>query len=227
MTIKITGGSLSELFRCAATGPFMQAEIASATGLGKLRVTCNWLYSALNCDPSDASPFVWEFSKLDDQHISLSPAASCIGQTLYASVRDDYNWLLQVQAPFSADWITAARRDETIGFALHGLLTAELRGFNGAYITLNGTPDSQGGHAGYRLASTGSSFGQNAQWIIAIKNCLQSHIEFSPPAITRELLEQQLRNSGISPSGRTISAIARQLNLPEAGALAAPASEPG
>jgi hypothetical protein len=179
--IVINNGNIFALLEAANPGPFMQAEIVSLTGNGKLRVSCNWLYSSLNCDPSDNSQFIWVFTKIDDQHIALSPQNSCIGQTIYASVRDDIGYLLQVQAPYSADWITAIGRDETIGLTFHDLNIAQFNGFNGAYITLNDYEDNHDGHSGYRLISNGNSFTKNAQWFIGVVASLQPHISFSIP----------------------------------------------
>jgi hypothetical protein len=179
--IVINNGSILELFEAADPGPFMKAEITSLSGNGKLRVTCNWLYSSLNCDPDDNTQFIWLFTKIDDQHIALSPQNSCISQPIYASVRDDIGYLLQVQAPYSADWITAIGRDETIGFTLHDLNIAQFNGFNGSYITLNDDEDYHDGHSGYRLKSTGNSFSKDAQWFIGIVASLQPQISFSIP----------------------------------------------
>jgi hypothetical protein len=209
--IIINNGSLSRLFSASATGPFMQAEIVSLTGKGKLRVTCNWLYSSLNCTPEDNSPFVWQFSKVDDQHISLSPVNSCIHQPTYTSVRDDYDWYLQMQAPYSADWITAVQRDEIIGFTLHDLFIGQFNGFNGSYIALNDLPDSQGGHSGYRLRSIGSSFNKNAQWFISIKSSLQQGIAFSRNSTSRETVLQQLQSCNISLDETTFEKVLMQI----------------
>jgi hypothetical protein len=209
--ITINNGSLAQLFSVAVTGPFMQAEIVSLTGNGKLRVTCNWLYSSLNCDPADLSPFLWQFNKVDDRHISLSPANSCIPQTTYASVRDDSNWYLQMQAPNSADWITAVRRDEIIGFTLHDLSIAQFNGFNGSFIALNDTPDAHGNHSGYRLRSTGSSFTKNAQWFISIKSSLQQHISFGGHTTSRESVLQQLGNCSIPIDTATFEKVMAQI----------------
>lgn len=210
--IKINNGSLGDLLKAAATGPFMQAEIISLTGKGKLRVTCNWLYSSLNCDPNDNHTFLWEFSKIDDQHISLSPVNSCISKRIYASVRDDINWYVQVQAPYSADWITAVGGDEIISLIMHDLSIAQFNGFNGSYITLNSNEDIHGGHSGYRVRSIGSTFEQEAQWFIAIKLCLQSDIDFSGYSNSMESLQRQLTKCGISLESSVLDKINIQLN---------------
>jgi hypothetical protein len=211
MTI-INNGSLKDLLTAANTGPFMQAEIISLTGKGKLRVTCNWMYSALNCDPNDNSTFLWQFSKVDDQHISLSPVNSCISKTIYASVRDDYNYYVQVQAPFSADWIIAAARDEVINFHPLSITVAQLKGFNNKFISLNATPDCQGGHTGFRVRSIGETFDINAQWFIAIKSSLQSHIQFSGVDNSIESVQKQLAEVNISIDSSILEQVVLQLN---------------
>ncbi|MCJ7617114.1 MAG: hypothetical protein MUO43_11325 [Desulfobacterales bacterium] len=209
---KITNGSLGDLLKAADTGPFMQAEIFSLTGKGKLRVTCNWLYSSLNCDPSDNSVFLWEFSKIDNQRISISPANSCISKRIYASIRDDIDWYVQVQAPYSGDWITAVKRDEIISFSLHDLSIAQFNGFNGSYITLNSNEDNHGGHSGYRIRSIGSTFSKETQWFIGIKLCLQSDIEFSGYSNSMESLQRQLTKCGINLESNVLDKINIQLN---------------
>jgi hypothetical protein len=193
----INNGSVSDLLHTAATGPFMQAEIISLSGLGKLRVTCNWLYSSLNCDPNDNSPYLWQFNKVDEQHISLSPVTSCIRVPIYASVRDDINDYMQVQAPYSADWITAVGRDEIMSFTLHDLSIADFKGFNGSYLALNNFPDSHSQHSGYRLRSVGSMFDQWSQWYISVAGALQPSLQFSGQDNTASGVAKQLTSCGI------------------------------
>lgn len=209
--IIINNGSLKELLLAANNGPFMQAEIVSLTGKGKLRVTCNWLYSSLNCDPNDNSTFLWQFNKIDDQHVSLSPVNSCINKTVYASVRDDINYYLQVQAPYSADWITAVGRDEIIGFKLQGTFIAQLTGFNGKLVTLNNSSESHGNHSGFRVRSTGDTFSQNAQWFVSIKKSLQPHIEFSGAQFDFESVTKELENCEITVDQTLLKQVLSQL----------------
>lgn len=210
--ITINNGNLGELLSAANQGPFLQAEIISLTGKGKLRVTCNWLYSSLNCDPNDLSSFVWQFNKIDDQHISLSPVNSCIGKTIYASVRDDINYYLQVQAPYSADWITAVARDEIINLVMHDLSIAQFNGFNGLYLTLNDNADSHGDHTGYRVRSIGTTFTESAQWFIGVVGSLQPHIQFSGYSNSMESLQQQLVKRRISIEENVLQKIKQQLD---------------
>lgn len=209
--IIINNGSLKELLLAANAGPFMQAEIVSITGKGKLRVTCNWLYSSLNCDANDSSTFLWQFNKIDDQHISLSPINSCINRTIYASVRDDIGYYLQVQAPYSADWITAVGRNEIIGFKLQGTFIAQFTGFNGKFVTLNDSAESHGNHSGFRVRSIGDTFNQNAQWFVAIRKSLQPHIQFSGAQFDFESLQQELKNCDITVDPILVEQVITQL----------------
>ena len=195
-SISILNGSVNDLLKAADVGSFMQAEIVSLSGLGKLRVTCNWLYSSLNCDPDDTSTFLWQFNKVDNQHISLSPVTSCIGPRIFASVRDDINNQVQVQAPYSADWIKAVGRDEIFGFTLHDLSIAQLNGFNQAYIAVNNFKDSHGSHSGYRVTSNGKDFDRYSQWFIDGTKSIQPAIQFKGPG-SLETLQRQLDNCSI------------------------------
>lgn len=210
--IIINNGNLGELHRVANQGPFLQAEIISLTGKGKLRVTCNWLYSSLNCDPNDLSSFVWQFNKIDDQHISLSPVNSCTDKTIYASVRDDINYYLQTQAPYSADWITVVARDEIINLVMHDLSIAQFNGFNGLYLTLNDNADRHGNHTGYRVRSIGTTFTENAQWFIGVVGSLQPHIQFSGYSNSIESLQQQLGKNRIHLDEKVLEKINLHIN---------------
>ncbi len=209
--IIINNGSLKELLLAANTGPFMQAEIVSLTGKGKLRVTCNWLYSSLNCDPNDSSVFLWQFNKIDDQHISLSPINSCINKTIYVSIRDDIGYILQVQAPYSADWITAVGRDEIIGFKLQGTFIAQFTGFNGKFVALNDNAESHDNHSGFRVRSIGDTFNQNAQWFVAIRKSLQPNIQFSGAQFDFESIQNELKNLDIALDHNLVEQVVSQL----------------
>jgi hypothetical protein len=155
----------------------MQAEIFSVTGLGKLRVTYNWLYSALNCDPNDNSTFIWNIYQTQNNTIAMSPKVNYANKALYASVRDDWDWYVQVQAPHSADWITAAQRDEFIGLQMLDLGLAKLTGWNNLLIGVLDNEDSgnirtegknTGTHSGYRLQSVYNSPSKETMWFMKI-----------------------------------------------------------
>ncbi len=145
--------TLASVLSAAAVGDVAEGVLIPLSAQGKLRITYNWLYSALNCDPGDNSDFVWLLTKTDQQHVTLSPRDGYRGMTLYASVRDDWSWYVQVQAPHSADWITAVGRNEIMTVEGRDLLTLSLRGWNDQYITVNQAISGHDGHSGFRLQS--------------------------------------------------------------------------
>jgi hypothetical protein len=144
---------------------------------GRLRVCYNWLYSALNCT-TDTTGFYWTVSKLNDSQVSLSPSDGYGGMTLYASARDDNNWFMQVQAPYSADWITAVGGDETLGLdSSRGFLIVGFKGFNGQYVTVNDQVSDHDGTSGYRLQSLGGSDQTSYLWLLADAQPLQPQVQ--------------------------------------------------
>lgn len=214
--IKIDNGSLSDFIQAANTGALMEAEIISLTGLGKLRVTCNWLYSSLNCDPNDNSPAIWQFNKIDNDTISLSPKNSCINQPIFASIRPDIEYYVEVQAPYSADWITAVGSDERIVLSIYDL-SIGVFGQGSSYIRLNDTPDTydtSGGqsHTGYRVRCLSEPISKSCQWFIGVQNSLQSEIQFSGMDNSRKALERQLLNCKINLDNEVMERVETQLN---------------
>lgn len=180
MTTKTaTGSDFARLFAAAATGAVVQANIVPVNGpvATNVRVTYNWLYSSLNCDPGDSSSFPWTIVKLDDTHVALSPVLTYEGMTLYASVRPDLGYVVEVQAPYSADWITAIGGDEIITMNIHDLNIVSFQGLNGAYITLLSSPDQHDDHTGYRMTSTGSNE-QAALFLLRPTMSLQAGLDF-------------------------------------------------
>jgi len=169
----MTGSSVAAAIAAAGTGPVLTGEIFPLSGVGKIRVTYNWLYSALNCDPNDQSGFGWVFQKMSDSAIALSPQAPYAGMSLFASVRPDNSYYVQVQAPGSADWITQAQGDEEITMTDLGLLTVELQGLNGSYLAANGAPTSFDGHSGYLVQSNVGTPDQSSQFFVAVSQNLQ------------------------------------------------------
>jgi|TARA_B110001469_G_scaffold101980_1_gene99879 hypothetical protein len=211
--ITINNGSLSELLKSCDTGPFMQAQIFSLTGLGNLRVQCNWLYSALNVDPGTTGEFLWSFNKIDDNHISLSPpTGTCISKPLFASARDDNQYFMQVQAPFSADWITSAQRDETFYFEIHDLNMAVFKGFNGSYFQVDNAETSHGNWKAYRIRSIGNTVDKNTQWYIKIKKSIQEGVNFIGIDYSPDGVRNKLVNSGIDFDAVTLDKLVRQIS---------------
>lgn len=194
----IIENDLQRFFAVAGNGAVAQAAIVpvQAAVTTNLRVTYNWLYSSLNCDAGDSTTFLWTFVKLDDTHVALSPSQPFDGMTLYASVRPDIGYGVQVQAPYSADWITAIGGDETITLNLHQLLLASFQGLNGGYLTVNSSPDQHDDHTGYRLFSTG---GTEALFVLQSTTSLQPGLEFRQTIQwTPDRLQEALRARGAS-----------------------------
>lgn len=199
----MSGKMLSKTIAAATTGAVLQTELIPLSNQGKLRIYYNWLYSSLNCDPNNTSAFGWIINKLDDTHVSLSPAPANTynDMTLYASVRDDYNWILQVQAPFSADWITAVGGDETIEMDSLGTLMVRFKGFNGQAIAVNGQITNHDGNSGYLLQSLGASDPKTFTWFMSVTQVLQPALQIP---LGRTLSEADIREayaaSGLDPS---------------------------
>jgi hypothetical protein len=135
-------------------GPILEAELFPLSGQGRLRVTYHWMYSALNCDPRDESRFVWTLMRFSNGQVALTPRHAFEGRTLFASVRDDWNWYVQVQAPRSAHWITQPLRNERLEIEGQDLLMISLRGFNGQHIAVDAEPSRHGNHAGIACAAS-------------------------------------------------------------------------
>lgn len=199
----MTASMLSTMIAAAATGPLLQTELIPLSNQGKLRIYYNWLYSSLNCDPNNGSAFGWIINKLDATHVSLSPAPANTynGMTLYASVRDDINWFLQVQAPYSADWITAVGGDETIEMDSLGELMVRFKGFNGQDIAVNGQTSDHDGYSGYRLQSLGASDPKTFTWFMSVTQILQPGLQVPlGSAVTEADIRQAYAACGLEAS---------------------------
>lgn len=200
--------TFEQLVAAADGGGMLEATLIAVDGSGPLRVTYNWLYSALNCDPADQSPFVWSISKLDETHVSLSPRDPFDGKRLYASVRDDYDWTLQVQAPFSADWITAVGRDEVLTMQGQDLLVASLLGFNGQYVARDAGVTSHDGHSGRLLHSIGSPVPAARMWFLAVSAVLQPGLAIPLAADLKAAdVAAALAASGLDDAPQTVQTI--------------------
>jgi hypothetical protein len=198
--------SVTEVMAAASAGPLLEGVLIPLTNQGKLRVTYDWLYSSLNCDPGDSSDFVWILSKLDDTHVSLSPRDQHAGRTLYASVRDDLNWYVQVQAPYSADWITGVGRDEGLAITGADLLTISLQGFNSQYIAVNTQLSQHGGHNGYRLQSIGTGDYNARTFFVGISRVLQEGVEAPLRSeLTEADIGKVLASAGVEPDVGTMA----------------------
>jgi hypothetical protein len=161
-------------FETASPGAVLSGQLVPLNNIGPLRVTYNWLYSALNCDPNDQSAFGWVINKVDaGARVSLSPQQPFSGMTLFASVRPDWNYTVQVQAPFSADWITAVGGDEIMTLTQQGLLTISLQGLNGNYVCADGSQTPHDDHSGYLFHSSAGSIGPSASFFVVVNQVFQ------------------------------------------------------
>lgn len=203
----------SSLLMKAQNGPLLEAELLPLTGQGKLRITYNWLYSALNCDPSDHSPFVWSLSKLDATHVSLSPRDPYAGMKLYASVRDDWSWYVEVQAPHSADWITGVGGDETLALETNDLMMIALKGFNGQFIAVDQQISYHDDHAGFRLRSVGADNVQARLWFLSIARRLQPCLGVKLRSEINEAdIARAYAAAGLSPQSEEIDRMLKHLS---------------
>jgi hypothetical protein len=210
----MTGGKhLQAIVAAAANGPLLQAELIPLSNQGKLRITYNWLYSSLNCDPNDSSSFAWTLNKLDNTHVSLSPTAGYAGKTLYASVRPDLNWFVQVQAPNSADWITGVGGDEIIEMDSQGELIVAFKGLNGQHIAINSQMSDHGGHSGYRLQSVGASDPKTYMWFMGVTRILQAGLQIPlRSAVTDADIRQAYEACGLTPSDDDIAQMKKKIS---------------
>ena len=176
-------GSLACLYACAQPGPFLRAQLTSGIGRGVLRANYNWLYSALNCDPNDNSAFLWDFVKLPNGQLALSPSQHYAGMTLYASLRPDWSNYVQLQAPRSADWIRATGGNEKFTALDTGILGFALKGFDGSYLAPaqaadSGSVSGGGSHSGYRLRGYMNQLVQDCVFQISNASVLQPNLDF-------------------------------------------------
>lgn len=188
-------GSIVGAVTAAETGPVLTAELIPLTGWGKVRVTYNWLYSALNCDPNDTSPFAWVLHKMSNGMVVFSPQQQYNGMTLYASVRPDLSYYVQVQAPFSACWITAVGADEEMSLVELGLFTVEMHGVNGRWVEVDSTISSYEGHSGHQLQGAESPDDLSKRFFLAVQQNLQERVSLplfsslTPADISAELVQ--------------------------------------
>lgn len=209
----MTSATLRNAFAAAATGPLIEAEMIPLNDKGKLRVTYNWLYSALNCDSGDDSRFVWVLNKINETCISLSPKEQYRGMTLYASVRDDWSWYVQVQAPHSADWIREVRRNETLTLeSLSDLLIVSLKGWNSQYIAVDTDISRHDNHSGYRLRSIGTDDVKARSWFLGVTQTLQAGLRLPlRHELTQEDIRRELLACGLAAESEDISRIQARL----------------
>jgi hypothetical protein len=193
----VTASQLVDAFAAAATGPVLQGQLFPVSDAGCVRVTYNWLYSSLNCDPSDTSEFEWTLTKLSETTVSLSPTVQYEGITLFASVRPDNGYNVEVQAPNSAEWITQVGADETLGVDFLGFMTISLQGLNGLYVAVNSGLTSHDGYAAYQIQSTAGASGPATNFFVGTSQVVQAGLDVP---LLAELSPADLKAAGAPPA---------------------------
>ncbi len=212
MIKKVTLEEFPLFFARASTGTSFQAQIYSVKGGNNVRVRCNWRYSELTIDPDNDSEFIWNITKINDTHVSLSPHNSCISSTIYASVRDDYDWSLLTQAPNSANWITAVDRNETLEMHIGDLMISTFKGFNGKLLQKDDNITSQEGHKGYRLRSAGNNESDNTTWFLSVQNIASEGYEWSGGEVSINELRNSLTKRNISLQNNQLEELCGLIN---------------
>jgi hypothetical protein len=207
----MTALSLAAAFAAADTGPVLAGEVFPLSGAGKVRATYNWLYSALNVDPSDSSPFVWVFQKMPDGSVALSPQAQVDGLTVFVSVYpdDSFRFIAQMQSPEPdsgyPEWNTSPSEMTLTGL---DLLTVELMGTNGSYLGVDGPITQHGNHTGHLILSNVATPGPSSKFFVAVQQNLQTKAQV--PLFTSRSetdVSSELERHGAGDSGALASAI--------------------
>ncbi len=201
----MTGLSVAAAVAAADAGPVLTAELFPLSGAGKVRVTYNWLFSALNVDPNDSSPFAWVVQKMPDGSVALSPQDGYEGLTVFALTYPDDNmrFVAQVGVP-GVDggppfWNTTPSEMTLIEL---DLLTVELLDSNvsGNYLGVDGSITSQGGHAGHLILANVGTPDPSSKFFVAVQQNLQAGAQaplfssLSPAEVSAELERQGAGN---------------------------------
>lgn len=176
--------ALSKAFAAADIGAVFTATLTPLAGLGNVQVHYEWLYSAMNCDGDAGAKFTWTVNKLNDTQVSLSPSSTYKGMRLYSSVRPDWGYYAQMQAPHSADWITAVGADEAITLQTMDLNTGVFTGLNGKYLTvqseLTSHVDASGHlHKGHKIQSASETVDAHSKWFLGIQSLAQPGLDLA------------------------------------------------
>jgi len=190
---------LESIWARANDGPVVSARLVPLSNQGDVRVTYNWLYSALNCVPSDTSVFEWVLAKANGK-VTLSPQVPFNGRKLYGSVRPIWEYFIQVQAERSADWITAIGADEELTLHELGFFVIGLQGVNGKYLTVNGATTDHAPHSGFRIQSNaGDASAKASRFFLAVQQVLQP--QFAIPtarSLGAATIAQSLADMGVA-----------------------------
>lgn len=215
---------LAQCMQAAAPGAVLSGQLIPLNNIGPLRVTYDWLFSALNCDPGDTSVFNWVISKTGSgATVSLSPQQPYCGLTLYAGVKlYQYNqpfsglvekvYWVGVQTPFLNDWLTTVGADEEMTLTDLGFMVIALQGVNGSYLCADGSQTQYGDHSGYLFQSSAGSPGPASKFFLAVTQVHQQGLgiplasTLDPAAVTAALSSmnatnpQQLVRQALSPA---------------------------
>lgn len=185
-----------------------KAEIISLTGKGKVRVTRNWLYSALNIDPDNHDEYIWTFVYDEGDKIGLLASE----HNLLASVRDDWDWYVQTQAPHSAEWLhLPIGRNSRITLQLTDLGFAYFTGWNGKYLTLNQDKDRHQNHAGYRIQSKSNSIDKHSLWFLKFQSPIQRYSRYQITDLDPGKMRDRLRQQGLTYSNAEFDHLYQQM----------------
>lgn len=207
----MTGLPVAAAMAAADAGPVLTGEMFPLSGAGKIRVTYNWLYSALNVDPDDSSPFVWVLQKLPDGLVALSPQDQVSGLTVFAAVYPDDNmrFVAQTQWPEPdsgyPEWNTSPGEMTLTGL---DLLTIELTGSNGSYLGVDGPVTQHGSHAGHLVLSNVDTPGPSSKFFVAVQQNLQAKAQ-APlfASCSAADISSELERQGAGDSGALTTAI--------------------
>ena len=174
--------ALARAFKAADTGTMFTTTLTPLVGVGNVQVHYEWLYSACNCHGDEGKNFTWNVNKLNDTQVSLSPTVGYQGMTLYASVRPDWDYYTQMQAPHSADWITAVGGDEEITLKTMDLNVGVFTGLNGKHLMVQPnltTYNNAFGQSksGYKVQAEGTAEDSRTKWFMGINALVQSKLD--------------------------------------------------
>jgi hypothetical protein len=207
----MTGLSVAAAIAAADAGPELTGELFPLSGGGKVRATYNWLYSALNVDPNDSSPFGWVFQKQPDGSVALSPQAPVDGLTVYVLdyPDDSLRYVAQVQWPEpdsgNPEWNTSPTELTLTGL---DLLTIELTGTSGSYFGVDGPVTQNGSHGGHLILSNVTPPGPASKFFVAVQQNLQPKAQAPLFASLSETdLSTELERHGAGDSGALAAAI--------------------
>ncbi len=124
-------------FATSKIGTSFKAQLFSLKG-GNIRINFKAKHPVWYIDPKNTTDFFFNFTKIDEDHVSISPVYSGYHKDLYSSVRNDYKWQLSVKNPSNSKWITKVDKKERIRIRIGDLMMTRLYGFNKSIIKYKG-----------------------------------------------------------------------------------------